>query len=168
MTRQLLAAASALALLLPGCASTGSRETAASAPAPSWAAFSQSFIDGYFRISPPFAVSQGKHEYDGRLPDWSETGLANAAEFLRSSIVAAEAFDPKRLTKTERFERDYLIARARGDLFWLQTADQPHLNRDFRELAGITPNDFLARQVPGGAVDGEGVDFIQDEGATGP
>lgn len=94
MSKSLLAAASALALLLSGCASTTSGETAAAEARPStWAAFSQSFIDGYFRINPAFAVNQGKHEFDGRLPDWSETGLANAEEFLRSSIAAAQAFD---------------------------------------------------------------------------
>src|SRR4051812_46591771 len=109
MSRSLSAAASALALLLAGCASTVQHDAPSAAAPSAWSAFSQSFIDGYFRISPAFAVSQGKHEYDGQLPDWSETGLANAAEFLRSSISAAQAFDPKRLTRAERFERDYLI-----------------------------------------------------------
>jgi len=34
--------------------------------------------------------------------------------------------------------------------------DQPHLNREFRELAGTTPSEFLARQMPGGGVVGDG------------
>ena len=79
MSKSLLAAASALALLLAGCASTGGRRRRR-APQPrrrAWAAFSHSFIDGYFRLNPAFAVNQGRHEYDGQLPDWSETGLAN-------------------------------------------------------------------------------------------
>ncbi len=145
MSRSLLAAASALALLAAGCASTGSGETAQSTRPSSWSAFSQSFIDGYFRFSPSFAVSQGKHEYDGQLPDWSETGLANTAEFLRSSIAAAQAFDPKRLSKAERFERDYLIARARGDLFWLETADQPHTNPAYYMGNGLDPSVYVTR-----------------------
>jgi uncharacterized protein (DUF885 family) len=146
MTRKLLlAAASSLTLLAAGCAANDSGGPAAAAQPSRWFAFSQSFIDGYFRVSPAFAVSQGKHEYDGQLPDWSETGLANTAEFLRSSIAAAQAFDPKGLTKSERFERDYLIARARGDLFWLETADQPHRNPAYYMNTGLDPSVYVTR-----------------------
>jgi AraC-like DNA-binding protein len=42
-------------------------------------------------------------------------------------------------------------------------ADQSHLNRDFRELAGTTPTDFVDRLLPGyGGVVGDGVPFVQD------
>ncbi len=42
-------------------------------------------------------------------------------------------------------------------------ADQSHLNRDFRELAGTTPTDFVTRLLPGyGGVIGDGVPFVQD------
>jgi AraC-like DNA-binding protein len=42
-------------------------------------------------------------------------------------------------------------------------ADQSHLNRDFRELAGTTPGDFVNRLLPGyGGVIGDGVPFVQD------
>ncbi|QAY80036.1 DUF885 domain-containing protein [Sphingosinicella sp. BN140058] len=120
---------SAVALTAGGCATAPSEPAAAAQPLPSrWSAFSQSFIDGYFRHNPAFAVSQGRHEYDGRLPDWSGTGLAASIAFLHGSIETAERFDPATLTDEERFERAYLIARAKGDLFWLSTADQPHRN----------------------------------------
>ncbi|HEX8623287.1 MAG TPA: DUF885 domain-containing protein [Allosphingosinicella sp.] len=145
MSKSLLAAASALAILVSGCASTDRAEPATQSRPSAWSAFSKSFIDGYFRVSPAFAVGQGRHEYDGQLPDWSETGLANAAEFLRSSIAAAQAFDPKRLTKIERFERDYLIARARGDLFWIETADQPHRNPAYYMGNGLDPSVYVTR-----------------------
>ncbi|HEY0131368.1 MAG TPA: DUF885 domain-containing protein [Allosphingosinicella sp.] len=145
MPKSLLAAVSAATLLLAGCASTGSEKASTAAQPSAWPAFSQSFIEGYFRISPAFAVNQGKHEYDGQLPDWSETGLANTAEFLRSSIAAAQAFDERRLNKTERFERDYLIARARGDLFWLETADQPRRNPAYYMGNGLDPSVYVTR-----------------------
>lgn len=33
--------------------------------------------------------------------------------------------------------------------------DQSHLNREFRELAGTTPSEFIARQMPGGGIVGD-------------
>jgi AraC-like DNA-binding protein len=44
-------------------------------------------------------------------------------------------------------------------------ADQSHLNREFRELAGTTPPSFLARQVPSGGAVGDGITFLQDQTA---
>jgi len=119
-----------LTLLLCGCASTrqGAAASGEAASGAGWTAYSQGFIEGYFRHNPSFAVGQGRHEYDGQLPDWSPTGLANRASFLRSSVAAAQAFDPAKLNDEQRFERDYLISRAKGDLFWIDAADQPHRN----------------------------------------
>jgi methylphosphotriester-DNA--protein-cysteine methyltransferase len=34
-------------------------------------------------------------------------------------------------------------------------ADQSHLNREFRELAGTTPTDFVRRLIPEGGVVGD-------------
>ncbi len=41
-------------------------------------------------------------------------------------------------------------------------ADQSHLIREFRKLAGTTPTDFLARRIPGGGVIADEVTFVQD------
>ncbi len=111
----------------------------------SWPAFMQRYIDQDFRANPPFAVQQGKHEYDGRLPDWSETGLRNEIARLHSVMAVAQGYDPRRLTAEQRFERDYLIARTRGALFWLESADQPHTNPAYYMNNGLDPSVYVTR-----------------------
>jgi hypothetical protein len=142
----LLAAAAAFAL--PGSVAF----TADAAPArgqaqtrQAWSAFLASYIEQEFRANPGFAVGQGRHEYDGRLPDWSETGLQTEISRLRSAIAAAQAYDPRRLTRPQRFERDYLLARSRGALFWLESADQPHGNPAYYMNNGLDPSVYVTR-----------------------
>jgi hypothetical protein len=147
--KPLFAAASVLALLLSGCARTTAADRTEAAMddlnQQRWESFSAQYVEGYFRLNPAFAVSQGRHEYDGQLPDWSPTGLANQAAFLRSSIAAAEGYDPSLLGPEQRFERDYLIASARGDLFWLETANQPHRNPAYYMDNGLDPSVYVTR-----------------------
>jgi uncharacterized protein (DUF885 family) len=149
IAKPLLTAVSVAALLLAGCARTteASRTEAAveDLNQQRWESFSQQFIEAYFRLNPAFAVDKGRHEYDGRLPDWSPTGLANQAEFLRTSIAAASAFDPRLLGPEQEFERDYLVAAARGDLFWLESADQPHRNPAYYMNEGLDPSVYVTR-----------------------
>ncbi|MCW2984554.1 MAG: AraC family transcriptional regulator [Conexibacter sp.] len=64
---------------------------------------------------------------------------------------------PKAVGRILRFRRVLeLLARADGAARLGEIAaaggycDQPHLNRDFRELAGCTPGEYLARVLPGG------------------
>ncbi|WOK37137.1 DUF885 domain-containing protein [Sphingomonas sp. C3-2] len=147
--RALLAAASACALFAAtGCAPENRNAADVEAEALNqreWDAFVSRFIDGYFVQNPGFAVYQGRHEFDGKLPDWSAEGLAAQADFLKRSIADARKFDAKALTEPQRFERDYLIAVAEGQLFWLSDADQPHHNPAFYLGAGLDPNVYIAR-----------------------
>jgi hypothetical protein len=41
------------------------------------------FIEAYFVAHPDFAVDAGRHEFDGKLPDWSPAALSKEAERLR-------------------------------------------------------------------------------------
>lgn len=126
-------ALAAVALLsLAGCNQNSSR----------WADFQNAFIERAFEIDPTFAAGQGKHEYDGRLPDWSEAGLTAAETFLRDSITQAEAMQG--LNPEQTFQRDYLVAVARGQLFWLDTADQPHTNPAYY-MGALGPSMYVAR-----------------------
>lgn len=109
-----------------------------------WGAYLSGFLDGYFPINPTFAVYQGKHEFDGQLPDWSEAGLAQMIAFRKSAIANAQAIDPADMSAAEQFERDYLVSVMEGELFWLETADWPHKNPDFY-VYPLDPNVYIAR-----------------------
>lgn len=113
------------------------------AHAQGWAAFRDGYIEQWFRLDPSNAVYQGRHDFDGRLPDWSAAGLARQAAFLRDAIARAERFTT--LTGADRFERDYLLQVARGKLFLLVDADFPHANPAYYVGGGLDPNVYLAR-----------------------
>ncbi len=107
-----------------------------------YAEFQNRFIERAFEIDPTFAANQGRHEFDGRLPDWTEQGIQTAITFLRDSITEAEAM--RGLSEEQTFQRDYLVAIARGQLFWLETADQPHTNPAFY-MGALSPSMYVTR-----------------------
>lgn len=105
--------------------------TSGTGPAEDWNVFVDGFIDGYFEAHPAFAVVQGRHEYDGRLPDWSRDGIEREIDRLGELRARALAFDDAALDEAQRFQRDYLISRIDRDLFWLDVADWPFRNPSF-------------------------------------
>ena len=114
------------------------------APRDSFAQFRDGFIEGWFKLDPANAVYQGRHDFDGQLPDWSAAGLKRQSEFLHQAINRAEKFGDS-LSPQEAFERDYLIKIAQGKLFWLDDADQPHTNPAYYVGGGLDPNVYIAR-----------------------
>lgn len=158
--RHLLAATSAAALIAGGMAhaqdqtapadksveEAGSEAPAAAeaAETQTWDAYMANFLETYFEMNPTFAISQGKHEFDGQLPDWSEAGLQAQIDMRKQMIADAEAIDPASLSEADAFERQYLINTMEGELFWLEEADLPHLNPDFY-LGPLSPSVYVAR-----------------------
>ncbi len=47
-----------------------------------WDAYVEQFLTDYFTANPTFAVYQGRHEFDGKFPNWSADGLSR--EIARS------------------------------------------------------------------------------------
>lgn len=134
--------------LLGGCAQNAVERDAAVAEKAEpqrtdWAAFRDGFMEAYFQHDPSFAIYQGRHDFDGQIPDWSDAGLKGFASFLTQSIGKAQAING--LSKQEAFERDYLVSVARGKLFWLTDADAPHRNPDYYVGGGLDPNVYVAR-----------------------
>ncbi|MDQ3566319.1 MAG: DUF885 domain-containing protein [Pseudomonadota bacterium] len=109
-----------------------------------WDTFVDRFVEDYFVAHPDFAVRAGRHEFDGKLPDWSRAGLAKEAERLGSNRKRALEFDPAKLDKQQRFERDYLIAVIERDLFWLTSARWPFKN-PMAYASALDPNVYVAR-----------------------
>lgn len=150
MRKKILSATiSVLALFMAtSCSQEGAHQSDLAAQAEfqrQWDSFVSRFLDGYFALNPGFAVYQGRHDFDGKLPDWSAEGLKAQAGFLKQAIADAKAFDTKQLTKQQVFERDYMLAVAEGQLFWLEDADQPHSNPAYYLGAGLDPNVYITR-----------------------
>jgi uncharacterized protein (DUF885 family) len=129
----LLASAMAAALVLGGCKVSNAPEggnAASTAQAADWPAFVDNFIEATFRANPGFAVGQGRHEYDGQITDLSEAAITGEVDRLKKAIADAQGFAEDKLTPEQRYERDYLIAVAKGQLFWIDPAgaDQRHTN----------------------------------------
>lgn len=122
--------------------------------------------------SPTPAVAWGLRQM------WRSAGniriAALAAELGCSRGYLARRFgievglSPKAIARQIRFAA---VRRAieRSPPRWAEVAtqagycDQSHLNRDFRDLAGTTPEDFLARLMPGGGVVGDGIPIVRDQ-----
>ena len=109
-----------------------------------WGAYLSDFLDSYFPVNPDFAIYQGRHEFDGQLPDWSPAGLKLAVDQRKQAIEAAEALDDADLSDNDKYERSYLIHVLQGELFWLTEADWPHKNPDYYTGA-LDPNVYIAR-----------------------
>ena len=128
-------------LVLAACSAEKAPQSAGSAA--NWTEFRDQFLADYFPLNPNFAVYQGKHEFDGQLPDWSADGLQKQIAFLEKTIADAQAFNGK-MSDAEKFERDYLVHVAQGQLFFLKDADFPHKNPAFY-VGQLDPNVYISR-----------------------
>lgn len=152
--RVLTLAALATAIFAAGCKQAPSpapaTDATATAAAPAadtsaaWKSAIDTFIDGYFQHNPVFAANAGKHEFDGKLADWSPEGLAETAHWLHAQRDAIAAFGDDRLDATQRFQRDYALAVVDGQLFWLEDSGFAHNNPAFYS-GDLSPSMYLTR-----------------------
>lgn len=141
----------ALACILIACtqqqtpSNTNSNANMASSGNAKWDAYVEQFLKEYFDANPQFGAYQGKHEYDGKFSDWSDAGLKKEIDRLKAERQKAGDFKDADLDDRQRFERDYLIAQIDKDLFWRETADQPHLNPAWYSDS-IDPDMYVSRE----------------------
>jgi uncharacterized protein (DUF885 family) len=129
----LIASAMALALAAGGCRVSNVPENGAAEASTAqgdWPQFVNDFIEASFKANPGFAVASGRHEYDGQIADLSSQTISAEVDRLKKAIADAQAFTDDKLTAEQRYERDYLVAVAKGQLFWIDPtgADQLHHN----------------------------------------
>jgi hypothetical protein len=109
-----------------------------------WDIFAGQFIESYFSTHPLFAANAGRHEFDGKLPDWSPAGLSKQKQWLESERQMAVQYPDSALKESERFEQQYLLAVINTDLFWLQSAQAPYKNPLFYSQS-LDPNLYVSR-----------------------
>jgi hypothetical protein len=120
----------------------------AAAPSRDWPSFVQQFADEWFEAHPMMAFAAGRKEFAGRFPDWSAAGIKQEVARLHALAREAESFDASRLTDAQRFEREYLLAVIRRNLFWLERAEWPMRNPTFYfdwNLDFLSPDPYLTK-----------------------
>src|SRR4051812_15656632 len=120
--------------------------TAAVARPAQWDGFVHRFVEDSLKANPFQGVDAGRHEYDGKAPDWSARGIADEIARLKSARTEAQAFAAEALTPEQRFERDYIVAGVIDrNLFWLDTARFPFRNPAFY-VDRLDPDPYLSRE----------------------
>ena len=109
-----------------------------------WPGFVDQLIEAYFVQHPSFAAGQGRHEFDGQLPDWSAAGIQKTIDWLEQSRATTLEFTDNELSLDQRFQRDYVIARIDNDLFWLRDAKLPSTNLSYYFDYGLDPSTYVA------------------------
>jgi hypothetical protein len=110
-----------------------------------WDAYVGEFLESYFVAQPGVAVWAGRHEFDGKLPDWSAAGIKREIQRLHAQRDRAAAFPNEALDARQRFERDYLIARVDRDLFWQESLQWPFRSPTYYSFT-LEPDVYVARE----------------------
>ena len=103
------------------------------------------WLDETFTRHPYRAVEVGLHEYDGMLPDVSETALTKETQALEAALQKFEAFDPAGLEPELRVERGVIIQQIRADLFEVSRRRQPWTNPMYY-LAALDLAAYISRE----------------------
>jgi hypothetical protein len=90
-------------------------------------------------------VRAGRHEFDGKLPDWSAEGFAKEAKRLHAEKDRLAGFQDSTLSERQRFEREYVASQIDADLFWIESAQWPFRCPQYYADA-IDPDVYVSRE----------------------
>jgi uncharacterized protein (DUF885 family)/uncharacterized membrane protein len=93
-----------------------------------WQEFVDRYIEESLRAHPAWAVVQGRHEFDGQLPDWSKAGIEAEIARWHAARDTAMAFAAEDLDAQQRYQREYLVSVIDENLFWNEKARWPFRN----------------------------------------
>jgi uncharacterized protein (DUF885 family) len=133
-----------LALATLGFASSGVRADAAPDANTAWDAGVSRFLGEYFESSPVAAIYAGKHEYDGRIDDLSDSALRRNVAWLEAERARVQAVDASKLSEPRRREREQLLSVLDEKLFWTKEADWPRRNPAYY-LGVVDPEIYLSK-----------------------
>jgi uncharacterized protein (DUF885 family) len=146
VTKSACALLFSLSLLIAGCVQqTSPPQTSQATDPKAWDTYVEGFLQSYFTAHPDAAVIAGRHEFDGKLPDWTEAGLKKEIERLRAEREKATGFKDAQLDERQRFERDYLVSTIDEELFWREAAEWPYRNPYFYADA-LDPDVYVSRE----------------------
>ncbi|MFT5098898.1 MAG: hypothetical protein ACI9HY_001012 [Planctomycetaceae bacterium] len=97
----------------------------------SWNAFIDRQIEEHAGAHPFWAVTQGRHEFDGQMPDWSRGAILAENERKSRAREEAQAFPDEQLTSEQQYQRSYFVSRIDHDLFWDEKVRWPFRNPQF-------------------------------------
>ena len=123
-----------LVFFLSACNKAEEPVTASQAPSSqteTWPVFIDRQIEEHIAAHPQWAVTQGRHEFDGQLPDWSRTGIEKEIARLHRARDEAMAFPGEQLDAQQLYQREYFISRIDQDLFWAEKAGWPFRNPEY-------------------------------------
>lgn len=123
-----------LVFFLSACDKAEEPVTASQAPSSqteTWPAFIDRQIEEHIAAHPQWAVTQGRHEFDGQLPDWSRAGIEKEIARLHRARDEAMAFPSEQLDAQQLYQREYFISRVDQDLFWAEKAGWPFRNPEY-------------------------------------
>ncbi|MGA8768447.1 MAG: DUF885 domain-containing protein, partial [Candidatus Acidiferrales bacterium] len=133
----------ALVLLPAAAAKNAPRSATAGADnvLTAWNALVDRYFDDYFAFNPTAGTSDGFHQYDAHLEDYSGGEVRREIASLHAWEKRIEAFDPKGLDETNAADRELLLANTRSTLLTLETIRPWETNPD-NYSSGITQSAF--------------------------
>jgi hypothetical protein len=109
-----------------------------------WTRFVDEYIEAHFVAQPAIAVTKGRHEFDGQLPDWTAAGIQKEIARLEQARARALTFQDGTLSRAERFQRDYFVSYIDSNLFYARDARWPFTNPQWYIWFGLDPGPYVS------------------------